>query len=295
MEVRQMTSFSLQFKILFAAFGVWALLMYASASSPQPVLAEGLPTPTPSGESVPTTVQKQIVLRTEQGERVPGIDVQLAPADPTLGGPNARAQIMTTTTDLQGIAKFTGLGQWLWMVSFTGTFRGKALQPASEQGRAPYGRTRAGGGFPVMVQRQEEDTSATPLVIQGVQQPEVQPSLFVLVPVQDHWAPSLDLALPEEHPISISGAVGAPSPSSSTTPVVNIAAAASTGGRAQGVVPATDGESGLDSLVRWFYILPLGVALIALYRTWQDRKQNNLQRWSCEAGSDDVDHSEDQL
>ncbi len=277
--------------MLSAALSICTLLMYVSASSTRYALAEGMPTLTASEDAL-SHVQKQIVLRTEQGDPVPGISVQLALAEPTLGGPPAGPQTKTVTTDLQGRALFTSLGQQIWMVSFTGIFRGKTLQSTAEQGRAPYGHTRGGGGFPVMVQRQEEDTAATPLVVQGTPQPEVQPSLFVLMPVQDRWTPALDLALPEEHPISISGYA---SMQPSATPVVNIAAAASAGGHAPVAGPVTTEESGFDSLVRWFYILPVGVALIALYKGWQDRRQSSPQRWSRAEVVDDVDYSEDQL
>lgn len=248
------------------------------------VLAQTPPTPGWSGGDL-SAVRKQIILRTLGGKAVPGITIRLAPAAPTLGGPDGGAQPMSAVTDGQGQAIFTGLGYWVWMVWFNGTWEGKPVQPAQEQGRAPYGRTRAGGGFAVMVQRQEEDTAATPVVVQGTPQPEMQPSLFVLVPVEDEWVPSLDLALPGEHPQPLTSAVVAqPTGTSVTAALAHMQADSGT----------SAGQSDISHFVRWFYALPVLVALLILYRAWEDRKVSGSEDASGMRTSGNLNPSEDQ-
>jgi hypothetical protein len=151
------------------------------------------------------------------------------------------------------------------MISFSGEFQGRALQPVAEQGRPPWGRTRNGGGFPVVIQQQEEDAAATPVIVEGTPLQEVQPAMFALVAAGDFWAPTFDLALPSETPQPLS-AVGTARPT-------EVAAGAPPSGNSQ---PA-EVASTLDSFARWFYVLPVLVALLALYRWWQERKQGGGQ------------------
>jgi hypothetical protein len=245
------------------------------------VLAQTPPTPTWSGGDL-SAVRKQIILRTLERKAVPGITVYLMPAAPTLGGPDEGTQSKNAVTDAQGHATFTGLGHRVWMVSFNGTWEGKAIQPAQEQGRAPYGRTRAGGGFPVVVQRQEEDTAATPVLVQGTPQPEIQPSLFVLVPVEDEWVPSLDLALPGEHPQPITGAVAVQPTGTTTTPV-----------QVQADTTTSAGQGDISNFVGWFYALPVAVALLILYKAWQARSMSGSERYSDTHRSGSMNSSED--
>jgi hypothetical protein len=257
---------TIRLKLLTRRLALFALLLGVGVLSLSTAQAETPPTPTGSDDYL-STVRKQIVLRTVDGDPVAGVTVQLTPAEPRLGGIGERAQPKRAVTDPHGTATFTGLSRWVWMASFGGAFRGRAIQPLQEQGRAPYGRTRAGGGFPVVVQLQEEDAAATPVVVQGISQPEIQPSMFVLVPVQERWVPALDLSLPGEHPQPLAMLSGtestrasAPAPTSSSE-LIGSADALNT--RA----------NSFERLAQWFYILPLAVALYVLYRAWQERWQ----------------------
>lgn len=240
----------------------WAVFVAVSTSYSQAVLASAEPTPTLTNADLPA-MHKQIILRTTEGKVVSGIRVQLEPADPALGGPEAGTLAMSAATDAQGAATFAGLGPWLWMASFNGTFEGRGFQPVQQQGRAPYGRTRSGGGFPVMVQRQEEDASATPIIVQGTPQPEIQPSMFVLVPVQNQWVPSLDLALPGEHPQPLIGNV-------TTQLTVTMVTVEHPQVQATGSSSTAQGDH--SGFVRWFYVLPVAIALLALYKAWQEHR-----------------------
>lgn len=230
-------------------------------------------------------VQKRIVVRTLEGEPVPGIEVQLTPAGPELGGPPAAMLGQSATTDAQGSVLFSGLGEWVWMVSFRGTFRGSAIQPKAEQSLSPYGRTRNGGGFPILVQRQEEDEAAAPLVENGISLPEVQQSNFVLIPLQEgshqQWAPTIDLALLSERPqplTALAAPAALPNEETPTTPGL-IQALASTNTNQ----PATPGTSvNTGTLVRWLYILPLAVAVVAILRALQQRIQERVQQRNSE-------------
>lgn len=205
-------------------------------------------------------IQKKVILRTVDGVTVPGITVVLAPADPELGGPPAVASVLRATTDEQGAALFEGLGRWVWVVTFSGEYQGHIMPPVGEQGRAPWGRTRAGNGFPVMLQRQEEDTSATPVTVGGLTQPEIQESLFVLVPAQDGWALTLDLALPGEAPQPL---YTVPIVTSSPTETSTIASPISN----------SDAENDLSSFARWLYLLPAVFASFAVYTGWLSQKR----------------------
>lgn len=220
-----------------------------------------------------TSIQKQIVLRTLDGKPVSGITVQLTPADPGLGGPEVGSGSMQGITDEQGTVVFTGLGPWVWMASFSGVYEGRALQPRPEQGKSLHGRTRAGGGFPVIVQQQEEDAPATPVVVSGTPQPEVQPSLFVLFPVGDLWVPSLDLSLPGEQPQPLAEmptavAEGAAPEGGAPTEIAQTGTTAVSPTLTNG----TGGGSTFENFVQWFYVLPIGVALFALARAWRERR-----------------------
>lgn len=273
---------SFRLGLLSAGLAVWVLLTDVSVSVIEVSVAsaESQSTPITSVDRL-LTAQKQIVLRTEAGEPVQDVTVLLAPADSTAGGPEQGSSAKSATTGADGTATFTGLGQWIWMVSFSGTFRGKAIQAATEQGRASYGRTRSGGGFPVMVERQEEDTPATPVVVQGTPQPDVQPSLFVLLQDGDNWVPAIDLALSGEHPQPLGGkgsmAAQAATATSSATQI-SAAISGASGGPDRTAGALSVAGNNLDSLVRWLYLLPVAVALLALYRAWQERKQDRQHK-----------------
>ena len=127
----------------------------------------------------------------------------------------------------------------------------------------------------MIVQRQEEDAPATPIVVQGTPLPEVQPSLFVLVPVGRSWVPTLDLALPGEHPQPLSNF---------ETPTTLTSGAPLTAGASGAISPNTGAaplvEEDLDSVTRWLYLVPAAIGLFAIYRAWQDwgeRKQEHRQ------------------
>jgi hypothetical protein len=261
--------------IAYVLLGVGLFSTTGGEAFAQIAQMKGQPTPVTTGDI--DGIHKQIVLRSIEGDGVPGIEVHLTPASPDLGGPLDGSLPQVATTDAQGHVTFSGLGEWIWMVSFSGTFRGRVLQPISEQGQAPWGRTRAGGGFPVMVQRQEEDAAATPMVINATPQPEVQPSLFVLVPAQEYWAPSLDLALPAEQPQPLAMTLDE---RSSAPPLVQASAS------------LPDQEGHIDNLIRWFYLLPLAVALFALQRAWQQGRVALSNRSPAGIGSDTRDTDE---
>src|SRR5688500_14913148 len=92
------------------------------------VLAQTPPTPTLRGGDL-SAVRKQIVLRKMQVKAVEAITIRLAPAAPTLDRPDEEVETKVAITDGHGPATFPGLGHWVWMVSFNGTFEGKPIQP----------------------------------------------------------------------------------------------------------------------------------------------------------------------
>jgi hypothetical protein len=197
-------------------------------------------------------VQKVVLMRTLSGAPVPDLTVDLAPAPADFGGPPDGATEEHGRTDAQGMVRFTGLGRWIWMVAFTGQYQGRALQPVALQGRPPYGRTRAGGGFPLSIEPQEEGEAPTPVVVAGQVQPEVQTATFVLVPTATEWAPALDLALPTQNPVPLSD-WGLASMSSMSS-ISALAAPAS----------AAD-----DDLPRWLYLAAVFSLLLAGISWWQ--------------------------
>lgn len=270
--------------MLSAGLAIWVLVLDMGLSAVGIAAANTGSQTTPTIFQAPAdkllSVQKQIVLRTQDGLPVPGIEVQLAPAGPKLGGPETGGEVRRAITGPDGTATFSGLGQWVWMVSFSGSFGGKAIQPVQDQGKEPYGRTRAGVGFPVVVQRQEEDAPATPIVIQdvhGTAQPEVevQPSMFVLVLVDSAWVPTLDLALPGEHPRPLSEL----QTTEASTETSSTGAHPSAG--TSGVTTSTSGASlpgeSIDGALRWLYLLPEVIGLLAVFRAWQDRQERRRE------------------
>lgn len=188
------------------------------------------PAPTPPVPDLSYT-RLQIMLRADTAAPVPGILVQLVPASPDLGGAPAGTPALQAVTDAAGTATFAGLGRWIWMARFAGQYAGRALAPLAEQGRPPYGTTRAGGGFPVLVQAQEEDEAPTPVVIAGQVQPEIQHARFVLLAGAAGWVPTLDLATddrlvrPLAAPTPVASALVAPlaAPPRSPLPILALA------------------------------------------------------------------------
>jgi hypothetical protein len=200
-------------------------------------------------------VQKVVLVRTLNGQPVPDLSVNLVPAPDTIGGPPSGVAGQHGRTDAQGMVTFTGLARWIWMVSFTGQYQGRALQPVAVQGRPPYGRTRAGGGFPLAVEPQEEGDAPTPVVRAGQVQAEVQTATFVLVPIAAaDWAPALNLALPTENPVPLSD--WALAPVSSVTGSVTL-----------GLSP----PSAQDDLPRWLYLLVVFGLMLVGVAWWQRR------------------------
>jgi len=191
----------------------------------RPVAAAGTGAPAALPTPDLARVQKQIVVRLANGTAVPGLAVQLAPAALDMGGPPTGTSAQTAPTDHAGSVTFTGLGRWIWMLTVQGRFQGRALQAGAEQGRAPYGRTRGGGGFPVQVEVQEEAAAPTPVFVAGTPRPQVETSVFVLLPIGDRWAPALDLTLPGETPRPVNGMVitgrTTPTPGSTTGPATS--------------------------------------------------------------------------
>jgi hypothetical protein len=200
-------------------------------------------------------VQRVVLMRTLSGAPVPDLGVTLTPAPATMGGPPSGVAGQHGRTDAQGRVTFTGLGRWIWMVSFTGQYQGRALQPVTRQGQPPYGRTRAGGGFPLAVEPQEEGDAPTPVVSAGQVQPEVQTAPFVLVPIAAaEWVPALDLALPTENPVPLSDWALAP-------------VSSVTGSLTPGLSP----PAGQDDLPRWLYLLVVFGLMLVGVAWWQRR------------------------
>lgn len=164
-------------------------------------LADPVATPSPIEPTPPaygdlSRVRKAIVLRDLTGAPVAGVEVHIAPATSDMGGPLDSSAFgeKSGTTDASGRVEFPGLDRYIWMVSFEGIWQGKSLQPVSEQGRAPWGRTRNGGGFTIVQEAQEDGPVPTPEVIDGVIQPMVQTTLFVLLDGGGHLIPTIDLS-----------------------------------------------------------------------------------------------------
>jgi hypothetical protein len=247
--------------IVLTALLVNVSVRQASAASPPPT-PNPVVTPLPSWD--PATVQKVVLVRTLSGQPVPALVVDLVPARPELGGPPVGATGQQGRTDAQGMARFTGLGRWIWMVSFTGQYQGRVLQAVALQGRAPYGRTRAGGGFPLAVEPQEEGDAPTPVAVAGQAQPQVQTATFVLVPTADEWAPALDLALPTEHPVPLTDW--------GLTPMSSVSGVSA---------PAPQVSDVDDNLPRWLYLLAtLGLMLVGI--AWWQRRARLYQPVSDE-------------
>jgi hypothetical protein len=248
-------------RLLPRPVGVGLILVLAlpgAFSSPRAWAADPSPTPNPAVTPLPgwdpTTVQKVVLVRTLGGAPVPDLTVDLAPAPATLGGPPPGTAGQHGRTDAQGMARFTGLGRWIWMVSFAGRYQERALQPLAGQGQPPYGRTRAGGGFPLAVEPQEEGDAPTPVVSAGQVQPEVQTATFVLVPTAAEWAPALDLALPPENPVPLSDWALAP-----VSPVAGVLTL-------RFPQPAAE-----DDLPRWLYLLAVFGFMLVGIAWWQRR------------------------
>jgi hypothetical protein len=243
---------------LAAAGLILVLALPAAFSSPRAWAADPSPTPnlavTPLSRWDPTTVQKVVLVRTLSGAPVPDLTVDLAPAPATLGGPPAGTAGQHGRTDAQGSARFTGLGRWIWIVSFAGRYQERALQAVALQGRPPYGRTRGGGGFPLEVEPQEEGEAPTPVVVAGYVQPPAQVAAFVLVPTAAAWAPAVDLALPTENPVPLTDWALAP-----VVPVAGV------------VTPGSSAPTAEDDLPRWLYLFAVFGLMLAGIGWWQRR------------------------
>ncbi|MDQ2805723.1 MAG: hypothetical protein M3Z04_02190 [Chloroflexota bacterium] len=155
------------------------------------------PRPAAAAPLTPLPPQKAIVLRQLDGSPVVGVTVQLV-------DPNSAPR--QAVTDSGGGVVFRDLTGF-WTVLFSGTVQGHPIQPPADQGLPPYGTNTSGGGFLVQVEEQDEGAAATPVVVAGLVQPEVQVSRFVLLLTPSGWAITWDLA----------GATGAPLPYTALT------------------------------------------------------------------------------
>ena len=130
----------------------------------------------------------------------------------------------------------------------------------------------------MMVQRQEEDAPATPVVVQGTTLPEVQPSVFVLVPVEGTWVPTWTSHSPAEHPQPLCPRHESPDNIDSNCRAHGrcIRSHYSSARRRRPLA-----EEDLDSVFRWLYLLPAAIGLFAIARAWQDwreRRQESASR-----------------
>ena len=180
-------------------------------------------------------VIKEIRVRGADGTPVAGLTVALVGAPVDVGGPppdQQPAAPLGGVTDGQGRVAFLGLGSWIWIVSFAGTYQGRPLVAVAEQGRPPYGPLQEGGGLPVHVEVQEEGAASPPLVVGGLVPAATQPTGVVLLPGGAGWIPTWDLALPAERPLPwtaarpASGLAGEASPPPPVAPATSGAAPA---------------------------------------------------------------------
>jgi hypothetical protein len=155
---------------------------------------------------------------------------------------------------------FTRLGPWIWRARFAGVVEERPIQSVTAQGRAPFGTT-SGAGFVVRVQAQEEhaalDAEGSPIT------PPIQVTAFVLVPVGEEWAPTLDLAGPGEPPQPLAAGAHTDSSASATSAAIEQAAPA-------GVI---GGEQGVPwDLLPLLWLLPIFAAGGALLTRWRQRR-----------------------
>jgi len=250
-----------------------ALLIGLPAASASPALgAQTFPTPTAVDLS---HVRLEVHLRSTSGAPVAGIRVTLAPAGPALGGPPAGTPGQVAGTDSGGSSGFTGLGNFIWMVNFSGAYQGKVIQAVDLQGRPPLGTVPAGGGFVVQVEQQEENQDPTPVA--DIPAARVQVAGFVLVPGGDVWAPTIDLAGPADTPQALptvapvqAGSDTGPAPPAGepaarqlTNPIPAPAANP----------PAATPADNLPPFALLFWVLPAIAAGVALYAAWRKRRR----------------------
>ncbi|MBF6614371.1 MAG: hypothetical protein IVW55_14740 [Chloroflexi bacterium] len=135
--------------------------------------------------------------------RPTGIRAQPDGVMPTLPTPSVGCQSVITgtlaaVTNAQGLARFDGLGEGTWTLRFEGTItRGhqtSSLVPAAVQGRAPYGRTRQGGGFAERIDTLNEDGGPNPQRIQPGVGATTSRYLLHFSTEYAGWLPGLDLA-----------------------------------------------------------------------------------------------------
>src|SRR4051794_26781076 len=93
--------------ILVMALSANMRVSHAWAADP-PLTPNPAVTPLPGWD--PTTVQKVVLVRTRDGQPVPDLEVNLAPAPLILGGPPSGTGRQHGRTDAQGMVRFTGLG-----------------------------------------------------------------------------------------------------------------------------------------------------------------------------------------
>ena len=148
---------------------------------------------------------------TTTGAPVAGLTVQLAPAPAALGGPAGGPPARVVPTDAAGIARFAAPGPGIWRVTFAGTYQGRPLAAPRAQGRPPAGAVRAGGGFPLQVEPQEE---GAPPPAAG---PPVLWAAFVLQPAGAVWRPAYDLG-PLPTPAGAPTGASAPAPDAAGPP-----------------------------------------------------------------------------
>lgn len=249
-------SASMLFGLLLGGGLVLGLTIAAQAHVP--ALAAGLAALTPPAQATgnpppPPAPRKAVQVCQADGAPVAGVRVQIVAA----GQP-----MRTATTDATGTATFVDLGPALWLATFRGSVQGHPIQPPAAQGQPPAGTNPAGNGFPLFVEPQSEDSAPTPVVRNGVVQPEVQISRFVLLPAGDTWIVTWDLA----------ESIGAPLPYSTPGAATGVAAppTGTPGPAAQATVPSGPNWTLAVFLTGGLFILG--------YTVWDLRRQERAAR-----------------
>ena len=156
------------------------LLVLLLSASAQPVQAQRAP-----------DNRLAVALRTLAGQPAPGVTITLTPRPSAAGGPAGAQQSRTAPTDNKGWAAFDRVASGIWLLSLAGSAEGLPLQPAADQGKAPYGTNTQGGGFMIAVGELGDDIGADD---SGIAQSRVAQALFVGQARNGVWVPEYDLS-----------------------------------------------------------------------------------------------------
>src|SRR5213078_4546319 len=118
------------------------------------------------------------------------------------------------------LARFEGLGEGTWTVRFEGpVIRGGqtvSLVPVAVQGRAPYGRSREGGGFMERVDAMSEEGGPNPEPVQPGVGPTTSRYLLQFSGEYGGWLPGLDMSDDGAPPVPLADVTPAPAAAGTT-------------------------------------------------------------------------------